>query len=222
MSAISFLLFILVLLSSLLGFRFTSALKLLDGAQSSLGAERLEARELACDSASFDGGCGLGDGEDMARDLVAGGGGLELLSGRVIDFSAFRLALTAWEQDHLGLVRVQSFHIQLELLLARVRSSVIDGDSDGASEGGREASTVDFIESETTSISDLASVLSGSRRDNWAELLDRTREGVCGLCDSTLVSSKLLSGLIEVSLNSAEIMLAQVHVRQGVVVLDHC
>ena len=153
---------------------------------------------------------------------MSGGGRLELLGSRVIDLSALRLAFAAWEEDHLALVRVEALDVQLELLLTRVSSSVINRDSDGACESSGQSGAGEFREGKATSVSDLASVPSRCRRNNWAEFLDWAGEGVRGLCDSTLVSSKLLCRLIEVALGSSVPVLAQMHVLQSVVVLDHC
>jgi hypothetical protein len=81
---------------------------------------------------------------------------------------------------------------------------------------------LEFIKGEAASVPDFACVLPGGGRDNWAELLDWAGERVSRLCDSTLVSSKLLGWLVEVALSTAVPVLAQVDVRDCVVVLDHC
>jgi hypothetical protein len=99
---------------------------------------------------------------------------------------------------------------------------VVDGNANGASESGGEASSLQFVERETAAIPDLASVASGGGGNNWTQVLDGAWEGAGCLCDSTLVSSELLSGLVEVALCSAVPVLAQVDVCDCVVVLDHC
>jgi hypothetical protein len=99
---------------------------------------------------------------------------------------------------------------------------VINGYADGACEISAQTSVLDFIEGEAAAVSDLAGVATGRRRNNWTKFLDWARESAGGLCDSTLVSSKLLGGLIEVALCSAVPVLSEVDVCHGVVVLDHC
>ena len=99
---------------------------------------------------------------------------------------------------------------------------MINGDADSASEISAQTSVLDFIEGESAAVSDLAGVATGGRRNNRAKCLGGARESAGGLCDSTLVSSKLLGGLIEVALCSAVPVLSEVDVCHGVVVLDHC
>lgn len=162
------------------------------------------------------------NGEDSARGLMASSCGLQLLGRRVVDQTSLGFALTLGEEDELRLVSVQSVDVELELLLTCVGSSVVNGDANGACEMSIQTCLLKFVKGEAAAVSHLACVLSCSGRNDRAEFLDRAREAVGRLCDSTLVSHKLLSWLIEVALGSAVPVLAQVDVRYGVVVLDHC
>lgn len=209
------------LLSELLGSDFTTALVALHSAESTQSSKDVVFSSLT-NGSEFLGLLSASDGKNSSGHLLAGGGGLELLSGRVVDQTALGLALTTWEEDELRLVRVESLNVELQLLLGGVGSSVINGDADSASEIGGETGMLQFVEGEAAAVSDLASVAAGRRRNNWAEFLDWARESAGGLCDSTLVSSKLLGGLIEVALCSTVPVLSEVDVCYGVVVLDHC
>lgn len=212
---------VLLRLSSLLSPLLTAALVALHSAQGTQSSEDLLGGGVT-DSLELLGSLGLSVGQDVSVDLVGGGGRLELLSGGVVDQSSLGLAFATWEQDHLGLVGLESVHVEVHLLSARVGPPVINSDADGARERGGEASLLEFIKGEATSVSHLACVLLGGRGNHGAELLDRAGERVGRLCDSTLVSSKLLGWLVEVALCSAVPVLAQVDVRDCVVVLDHC
>jgi len=64
--------------------------------------------------------------EDATGNLVLGSSRLELLGSGIVDETLLWLVFAAWEQDHLGLVRVESLSVELELLVAGVGSSVID------------------------------------------------------------------------------------------------
>ena len=167
---------------------------------------------------------GLDDnaGEHDAGDLVAGGGGLHLLSSRVVDETLLGLAIASGEEDELGLVGVESLDVELELLLAGRGASVVDSDSHGAGEGGRETSSLQLDEGEPTAISDLAGVATRAGRDNRSELLDGSGELFAALSCSLLEPNQLLGGLIEVNSDSCLPVLAEMYVWDDVVVLDHC
>jgi len=209
------------LLSLLLGSDFTTTLVAFDDAESSESSKDFVFSCISNGSEFFS-LLFAGDGQDSSSGLVVGGRGLELLSGRVVDKTALGLASTTWEQDELRLVSVQASHVELQLLLTRVGSSVIDRDADSAGKRSCKTGMLKFIKSEAATISHLAGVLSRGRRNDWAQFLNGAGEGLGRLCDSTLVSSKLLGWLIEVALGAAVPVLAQMDVCYGVVVLYHC
>ena len=150
--------------------------------------------------------------ENAAGDLVLGSSGLELLSSRVVNLVLLWLVSAAWEEDDLGLVRVKSLNVELELLLAGVGSSVIDGDSNSAGEASRKFSSLELIESESTAVSNLTGVAASAGRDDWAELLNWAWEFATGFFLSALISSELLGRLIEVAFRSALPVLSEMHV----------
>jgi hypothetical protein len=212
---------VLLRLSSLLCPHFSAALVALHSAQGTQCSEDLLGGGVT-DGFEFLCSLGVSDWEWVAVDLVGSGGRLQLLSGGVVDQSSLGLAFAAWEQDHLGLVGLETVHVELQLLSARVGPSVINSDANSAGESCSQAGLVEFIKGEATSVSHLALVLLGGRGNHGAELLDRAGERLGRLCDSTLVSSKLLGWLVEVALCSAVPVLAQMDVWDCVVVLDHC
>jgi hypothetical protein len=94
--------------------------------------------------------------------LVVGGGGLDLLSGSIVDLTLLGLVLTTGEEDHLGSVLGEASGVDLELLLAGGGAAVVYGDSNGASEFGGDASLLELSKGEATTETDLSGVLAGS------------------------------------------------------------
>jgi len=170
----------------------------------------------------FDLGSLADDGQGDTGDLGGGGGGFELLSGGVVDFTLLGLVFTSGEEDKLALVGVKSGDVQLELLLAGAGSSVINGDSDSLGKGGGELGTLEFSEGEAAAVAHLTGVLAGGLGDNWTECLGGSGEDAGSLSNSILVSLDLLSRLVEMSLGSHLPVLAEMDVDDNVVVLDHC
>ena len=167
-------------------------------------------------------GDGGGSWEDLAGDLVRCGGGLHLSGSSVVDQTLLSLAILSWEQDELGFVGVESLSVQLELLLAGGGSSVVDGDSDGASKGSAETSGLELSKGETTAVSDLTSVPSGAAGHDGSEHLGRPGEHFTAFLLSALQSSELLRWLVEVDSDARLPVLAEMYVWDDVVVLDHC
>lgn len=170
----------------------------------------------------FDLGSLADDGQRDTGDLGGGGGGFELLSGGVVDFTLLGLVFTSGEEDKLALVGVKSCDVQLELLLAGAGSSVINGDSDSLGKGGGELGTLEFSEGEAAAVAHLTGVLAGGLGDNGTECLGGSGEDAGSLSNSILVSLDLLSRLVEMSLGSHLPVLAEMDVDDNVVVLDHC
>ena len=170
----------------------------------------------------FDLGSLADDGQRDTGDLGGGGGGFELLSGGVVDFTLLGLVFTSGEEDKLALVGVKSGDVQLELLLAGAGSSVINGDSDSLGKGGGELGTLEFSEGEAAAVAHLTGVLAGGLGDNGTECLGGSGEDAGSLSNSILVSLDLLSRLVEMSLGSHLPVLAEMDVDDNVVVLDHC
>jgi len=166
---------------------------------------------------------GLGSGSNdssvtVSLRAVLGSGGV----GGIVDLSLLGLGLTAGEEDQFLLVHVKSIHVPSELLSGSVGSAVIDRDSNGTGKSGSELGSGEFSKGEATTVSDLTGVLACLGRNNGAESLRRTGVVLGGVSVSTLTSSKLLSGLVKVSVGSSLPVLAEMDVGNRVVVLDHC
>ena len=161
-------------------------------------------------------------GKDLSGDLVGCGGRLYLRGGRVVDETLLGLTVTSWEQDQLRLVRAKSLSVQLELLLTRRGSSVVDSDANSTGEAGAEASGLKLSKGETTAISDLTSVPARARGDNGSQLLDGPWEHFAAFLLSALHSSQLLRWLVEVDSDTLLPVLAEMYVWDDVIVLDHC
>lgn len=164
----------------------------------------------------------LGNGHKEALGLDGGGGRLELGGGGVGDLTLLRLVLLAGEQDHLALVLVEAGNVELQLLLAHGGAAVVNGDADGAGKLGGDASLLELDQGEATAKTDLAGVLAGSGGHDGAEILDGTGEELGSLGLTRDATGSLLAGLVEVSLDSLLPVLAEMHVGNRVVVLDHC
>jgi len=163
-----------------------------------------------------------GSGENLAGGLVGSGTGLDLLGGGVVDKTLLDLTVLPGEQDELGFVHVESFNVQLELLLAGVRASVINGDTNSAAEAGAEAAGADLVKSETTAVPNLASVLASARGHNRSQLLERPGEHSLALVLSLVPTNELLLGLIKMDPDSELPVFTEMNVRDDVVVLYHC
>ena len=204
------------------GFLLASALVASVCAHSPESTENLAFSVGIGDLGKFDGASSLGNRQSVAGHLVGGGGGLELLGGRVVDLALLGLVLASGENNQLALVSVQSGDVQLELLLTGAGSSVINGDSDSLGKGGGELGTLEFSEGEAAAVAHLTGVLAGGLGDNRTECLGGSGEDAGSLSNSILVSLDLLSRLVEMSLGSHLPVLAEMDVDDNVVVLDHC
>jgi hypothetical protein len=172
------------------------------GADGSESVENLGLLVLLLDSGELDLLNLADEREGDAGNLGGGGSGLELLSGGVVDKTLLRLVIASGEDDKLALVGVKSGDVQLELLFAGGGSSVINGDSNGSGEGGGEAGSLEFNESETSSVANLTGILAGGLGDDGTERLGGSGEDACSFSNSILVSLDLLSRLVEMSLGS--------------------
>jgi len=161
-------------------------------------------------------------GEDLAGDLVGCGGRLHLGGGRVVNKTLLGLAIASGEQDKLRLVRVESLRVQLELLLTRRGSPVVDRDANSAGEGGAESSGLELSKGEATAVSDLTSIPARAGGDHGSQLLDGSGEHFAAFLLSALQSSQLLRWLVEVDSDTRLPVLAEMYVWDDVVVLDHC
>jgi len=167
-------------------------------------------------------GLGVLEGHDSAVVGLGGSGGFDSLGGSIGDHTLLGLVLLAREEDHLALVLLETVNVEVVLFLARAGASVVDGDSDGAGEGGGEASALKLSKGESAAKTNFASVAAGSRGNNRAQRLDGTGEHLRSLLITLNTTSVLLGGLIEVRRDAIDPVLAEMNVRNCVVVLDHC
>ena len=113
----------------------------------------------------------LGDlwkSEDTGGGVL--GGGFNLLSSGIVDLTLLDLTLVMWEEDELGLIISQSLHVGVLHILGFVVSSVVNGNSDGLSEGWGELGQFKLLEGETSTELDLTSVLSSLSLNQWSQL----------------------------------------------------
>ena len=83
--------------------------------------------------------------EHFTRDLASSSGRFKLLSGGVINESLLWLVSDLGPENQLGLVGVQSLHIELKLLLTSVGSPVINTDSDSSGEAGAQFGSTELL-----------------------------------------------------------------------------
>ena len=100
-------------------------------------------------------------------------------------------------------------------------SSVVDSDTNSSGEGGGDLGLGQLLEGETSSVSDLRRVPSGHSIDKGSELLNGSGEDCSSLGLSGLGSSLLVCGLVEPGFHEARPVLAEVSVRELVIVLNH-
>jgi hypothetical protein len=98
------------------------------------------------------------------------GSRFDLLGSGVIDLSLLNLTLVSWEKDELGLVIIQSLDVGVLHILGLVVSSVVNGDSDGLSEGWGDFSQLKLLKSESSAELNFASILSSLTLNQWSQL----------------------------------------------------
>jgi hypothetical protein len=143
------------------------------------------------------------DRHGLALGLELSSGGLKDLSGSISKDTLLWLSGTLGENDKLASVGLESLDVHVELLLAGAGSSVIYGDSNGLGLSGCDTCFFQFLMGEATAEADFTGVLTGSLGNNGAKGVSGSGEDAGSLGDSILVSLNLLSGLVEVSLNSS-------------------
>lgn len=171
---------------------------------------------------NLDLGSGVSEGHDGAGDLVGSGSGLEGLGGGVVDLALLGFVFLAGEKNHLALVLLEAVHVKIVLFLAGAGSAVVNGDTNSAGKGSREASRLELSKGETTAKTNLTGIAASAGRDNGTEGLDGTGEHLSGLLVTLHAARNFLAGLIEVSLDALDPVLAEMDFRDIVVVLDHC
>jgi hypothetical protein len=149
-------------------------------------------------------------------EVVLGSGG-ELLGGGV---SVLELSELPWEKDELALVGSKTFNVLGKTWNVAVDTAVVDGNTNGASEGRWNLGSLKLLKGETTASTDTTVVLLCWAPHNWSELVDRARGDGSSLCDSGISSAKLASGLVKVRADTGLPLLPEVVVGDLLIVLD--
>ena len=84
-------------------------------------------------------------GKHLSRDLTEGGSGLELLGSGVFDETFLWLVCNPGEENQLRFVGAQPLHVELELTIIGVSSSVVNSDSDGSGEAGAQVGSLELL-----------------------------------------------------------------------------
>ena len=100
-------------------------------------------------------------------------------------------------------------------------SSVVDSDANGSCESRADLRLSQLLQRETSSISDLGRIPSSRAIHQGSQQLNRSGEHSGSLCLSVVRSSLLVSGLVEPRLHKARPVLAEVSVRELIIVLNH-
>jgi len=212
-----------LLVSSILSSLDASTIVSLDGTESSGFVVWVDLLEILGDLDGLDSLRGSSTWENLSRWLSRGGGGLELLSGGVGDFSLLWLTCNAWPEDELRLVSGQSLNIELHGGVVTVGSSVINTDSNSSGEARANSCCLELEKRETTAVSNFACIPLGLGRNNWSQLLDGSWEHLGGLVLSASVPTEFGGGLVVMSVVLLPgPVLAEMYVWDDVVVLDHC
>jgi len=156
-------------------------------------------------------------------DLVLGGGAGKLLLGGVWEPALLWLGVALGEHDQVVLIGVESSNVLLEVVLVSGGSSVIYSNSNLSGTSLGEASSLQLLKSKAAAETHLTGVPAGGLGDNWAERVDWSWEDASSLGLSNSVSLGLLGCLIEVGFDANSLpVLAEMHVDNHVVMLDHC
>ncbi len=106
-------------------------------------------------------------------------------------------------------------------LSASIKSAVINTDANALSELGTKLGYLEFLKSESATISNFLVVLSSRGSDEWSELLKRAWERSCGLGLARNLPSVFTAWLIEPRADVTGPMFAKMHIRDNVIMLDH-
>jgi len=155
-----------------------------------------------------------GEGGVGPDDLL---GGLEVLSCGVALLGSLGLAR---EEDELASVLAEAGNVGLESLDGLVAASVVNRDADAEGEVLGDLGFLELCERETTASTNTAVVLDGWATDDGPQKVDRSWCDLSSLCETGISAAELASWLVEVSPNITLPILAEMVVRELLVVLD--
>lgn len=165
---------------------------------------------------------GLSDRQHvLVGNLMRGISTLQSISSWIVDGALLWLVLLSWEQDKLSSVVFQSLGVLLKSIKIHVVSSVINSNTNGLSKSWGKASVLNFLEGESSSVSQFSSVFLGWSMDDGSESLKWSWENGWGFSLSLFLSSVLSGGLVEPSLYIVFPVLSQMHIGHDIVVSDH-
>ena len=141
--------------------------------------------------------------------------------GRIVDLSLLGFTFNSWEKNEVSFVSCQSLDICFFELVRSV-SSVINGDSNGSSEGWGETGGSQFFERETSSESDLGGISSSTGFYCWSKQIEWCWGSGSGSFLSLLGSDSLVSVDVEETLDLlVNPVLSQVRALKDVIVFYH-
>lgn len=126
--------------------------------------------------------------------------------------------VASWDDDETLTVSLDPLYIDLETFLGSVLPPVVDWDSDRPGLLLSDTSSLELLERETSSGSDLGVVLDGGASYSWSERLKRSKSQDSSLLGSVVTTTRLGSGLVEPNLDSSLPVLAEMIVVENVVV----
>jgi hypothetical protein len=150
-------------------------------------------------------------------DSLGLNGSLALLLGGL---SLLGVVASAWEDDELSLVCLQSRDVVSQGLLGCVGSAEVYRDSDSQSLLAVDSGGLELLKGESASQSGSAVVLDGGTVDDWSQKsLGWAWEDTGSLLGTILTTSVLLGGLVEPGLNETFPVLVEMSIGDLVVVL---
>jgi hypothetical protein len=126
----------------------------------------------------------------------------------------------ALRDDDACKVVLEARDVRVEALLALVRPAVVNGDADRLGDGGGHARGLELLQGEAAARADLGVVAHRLAADGGAERLDRAGGDGRRLGLARIAPALLARGLVEPGADAQVPLLAVVHVREDVVVLD--
>lgn len=163
----------------------------------------------------------LGVGLGVLVNLTGSNGGLDLLA-ELGGLGSLGLSPVLGQEDDLGAVKLQALNVGVERSLRTVATAVVDGDTIGAGVGGGHTSLLELIQGESTTKTGTTIVhLGRALHDGAQSTSNRAGEdrGGLGLAGGGTTGST--GRLVEPGLDALIPILAQVNVRDNVVVSHH-
>jgi len=157
----------------------------------------------------------LTDGHDLTLDLS------DLLELLRSSLTLVNLGRVARKKDEVLHVLAETLDVELEGLLAARMTTLVDGDTDGASKLRVDLSSLQLIDGEATASTDAHVVATRGAADDGVELLDWAREHPLGLCDTSIVTTLVTGSLVVPGAHTKNPVLVEVLMGNLVVMTNH-